>query len=61
MYLKAHTKIISTSVEKKNIISSMKQFKYFIFYFEGSCQTSQYHDPMTAGENCKNLKRKQQT
>jgi hypothetical protein len=51
-FFKAHTKLISTSVDKKkHTISSVEQFKYYIFYFEGSSQTSQYHDPMTAGEN----------
>jgi len=49
----AHTKIKNRNYPIKNDTSTKQiwQHLYFITsFFESSCQTSQYHDPMTAGE-----------
>lgn len=49
----AHTKIKNRDYPIKNDTSTKQiwQHLYFITsFFESSCQTSQYHDPMTAGE-----------
>merc|ERR1712178_585538 len=49
----AHTKIKNRNHPIKNDTSTKQiwQHLYFITsFFESSCQTSQYHDPMTAGE-----------
>lgn len=49
----AHTKIKNRNYPIKNDTSTKQiwQHLYFITsFFESSCQTSQYHDPMMAGE-----------